>query len=224
MSKIVDTTMSYAKIALGYTRRLIAPFFFGITLNWLFAFIFLIGWIQTMTAGNSIPALVLGVLFFAGFPFLYFWLARGYAVRKGLEYVYKGSEGIVSKAVGMVVSASINSSASLQNSGIFKGKGKNSGGVKGAMNFIKQIEEKLPRPIRYILKFVLEQLPLQSIVMEIGQEMALTPDNLEEIKPKVQEKVNDYVVNELIGADLSWFWILAVINLGVIYLSWAYVI
>ena len=67
---------------------------------------------------------------------------------EGLEYVYKGSEGIVSKAVGMVVSASINSSASLQNSGIFKGKGKNSGGVKGAMNFIKQIEEKRLKRLR----------------------------------------------------------------------------
>ena len=218
---LLDQSLSYAKIAWGYTRRVIAPFFFGITLNWLFAFIFLIGWISTMTATNSLPAILLMAAFFVGFPFLYFWLARGYALRKGLELVYKGSEDVISKVLNVVVSASVNSSTALENSGLFiKSKGKKNGGIKGAINFIKQIEDKLPRPMRRILKFLLEQLPFQSILLEIGETMELNSSNLSQIQPKVKEKVDSYVIDELLGADLSWFWLLVIGNIGVMFLSW----
>ncbi|MGB0864436.1 MAG: hypothetical protein ACPG19_08450 [Saprospiraceae bacterium] len=219
---ILSTSVEYGKIALGYTRRIIAPFFFGITLNWLFAFLFLVGWASAASLWNSAPALLLMAIFFAGFPFLYFWLARGYAIRKGLEYIYKGSEGVVSQVVGLVVASAVTSSDNVESSNIFK-KGA-SGGVKKAGTFIKKIEEKLPRPIRAILKFLLEQMPLQNMIVEVSEEVALKSENLDEIKPKVQEKVDIYVVDVLIGADLSWFWILAVLNIVAMVLSWYFVI
>ncbi len=216
---IVNKTTEYASIALGYTRRVITPFFFGITLNWVFALVFFVGGLGSISLSNGIPRLIATALFFVGFPFLYFWLARGYAIKKGLEYVYKGSEGIVAKAVGLVVSTSINSSDKVENSGIFKKKNQ---AVSGAVSFIKQLSEKLPGPIRRILRFVLEQVPIQAMILEVGDQIALEPENTEKIKPLVQEKVDDYVVNELIGADLTWFWMLAAANLGVMYLSWAF--
>jgi hypothetical protein len=219
---VLSTSVEYGKIALGFTLRIIAPFFFGITLNWLFAFIFLVGWASAASLWNSAPALLLMAAFFAGFPFLYFWLARGYAIRKGIEYIYKGSESVVSSAVGLVVSSAVMSSDNVESSNIFK-KGA-SGGVKKAGAFIKKIEEKLPRPIRAILRFLLEQLPLQNMIVQVGEEVALKSENLEEIKPKVQEKVDTYVVETLIGADLSWFWILAVLNVIAMMASWYFVI
>jgi hypothetical protein len=215
---IVSKTGEYAKIAFGYTKRVIAPFFFGITLNWVFALVFFIGALSSISFENGIFRLILIAVFLAGFPFLYFWLARGYAVKKGLELVYKGSEGVVAKAVGVVVSATVTEPSDVQNSSIFNKKN----AVKGAVSFIKQINDKLPRSIRRILRFVLEQVPIQAMILEVGDEMALTSENLEEIKPKVQEKVDSYVVNELIGADLTWFWGLAIINIAIMFLSWYY--
>ena len=215
---IVSKTGEYAKIAFGYTKRVIAPFFFGITLNWVFALVFFIGALSSISFENGIFRLILIAVFLGGFPFLYFWLARGYAVKKGLELVYKGSEGVVAKAVGVVVSATVTEPSDVQNSSIFNKKN----AVKGAVSFIKQINDKLPRSIRRILRFVLEQVPIQAMILEVGDEMALTSENLEEIKPKVQEKVDSYVVNELIGADLTWFWGLAIINIAIMFLSWYY--
>ena len=215
---IVSKTGEYAKIAFDYTRRVIAPFFFGITLNWIFALVFFVGTFSSISLENGVFRLILIAAFLVGFPFLYFWLARGHAVKKGLELVYKGSEGVVAKAVGIVVSATVTEPSEVENSSIFN---KNNA-VKGAVSFIKQMNDKLPGPIRRILRFVLEQVPLQSIILEVGDQMALTPDNLDAIKPKVQEKVDEYVVNELIGADLTWFWGLAVINIAVMVLSWIY--
>ena len=215
---IASKTGTYAKIAFGYTKRVIAPFFFGITLNWVFALVFFVGGLSSISLENGIFRFILIAAFLVGFPFLYFWLARGYAVKKGLELVYKGSEGVVAKAVGVVVSATVEEPNDVENSSFFSKKNT----VKGAVSFIKQISDKLPRPIRRILRFVLEQVPIQAMILEVGDEMALTSENLEEIKPKVQGKVDEYVVNELIGADLTWFWGLAVINIGIMFLSWMY--
>jgi hypothetical protein len=215
---VIDTAATYGKIAWDYTKRVIAPFFFGISINWIFALIFLLGSLGSISLENSAPRLVLLAVFIAGFPFLYFWLARGYAVKKGLEFVYKGSEGIVAKVVSVVVSLTINDSSDVQNSNIFNKKN----AVKGAISFIQQINDKLPAPLRRILCFVLEQVPIQALILEVGKEIALTPDNLEEIKPKVQEKVDAYVVEELIGADLTWFWGLAAINVILMVVSWLY--
>ncbi len=224
--KIVDTSVYYAKVAFRYTRRIVAPFFFGITLNWLFALIFMVGWLRSISVANSVPALLMAALFFAGFPFVYFWLARGYAVKKGLEFIYQGSNEIVSKAVGMVVSTAINSTEKIDNLGIFKSGNGSKQGVQKPKNFIQRLEEiesKLPRPIRHILHFLLERIPFKAFLTEVGQEMELSSSNLEEIKPKVQEKVDTYVVEELIGANLNWFWALVIINVLVMYLSWAFV-
>ena len=215
---IRSKTGEYAGIAFGYTKRVVAPFFFGITLNWVFALVFFVGGLSSISLENGIFRLVLIAAFLAGFPFLYFWLARGYAVKKGLELVYKGSEGVVAKAVGVVVSATIQEPSDVKNSSIFNGKN----AVKGAATFIKKINHKLPGPIRRILRFVLEQVPLQAMILEVGDQVALTSENLEEIKPKVQEKVDAYVVDELIGADLTWFWGLAIINIAVMFFSWFY--
>ncbi len=215
---LASKTGEYAKIAFGYTKRVIAPFFFGITLNWVFALVFFIGALSSISFVNSIFRLLLIAAFLVGFPFLYFWLARGYAVKKGLELVYKGSKSVVAKAVGVVVSATVTAPSDVQNSSVFSKKNT----VKGAASFIKQINDKLPRSIRRILRFVLEQVPLQAMILEVGDEIALTSENLEEIKPKVQEKVDEYVVNELIGADLTWFWGLAIINIAVMLVSWFY--
>jgi hypothetical protein len=224
---IINTSVRYAKIAFSYTRRILAPFFFGIALNWIFAFVVMFGWLRSISIANSLPAMLLITLFFIGFPFLYFWLARGYAIKKGLEFIYEESDKVVSKAVGMVVSTAVNSSEKLDNLGIFKGGSGKKKGVKKAVDFIQQlemIEDKLPRPIRRILKFVLERIPLKDFLVEIGEEMELSSANLTEIQPKVQEKVDKYVVEELIGANLNWFWGLVIINGLVMYLSWIFVI
>jgi len=224
---LINTSVRYAKIGFSYTRRIIAPFFFGITLNWLFGFIVMIGWLRSISIANSLPAMLLIALFFVGFPFLYFWLARGHAVKKGLEIIYTESNELVSKAVGMVVSSVVKSSKSLENAGIFKsGSGKKQG-VKKAVEFIQQlenIEEKLPGPIRRILKFVLERIPFKEFLIEVSAEMELSSGNLSEIQPMVQEKVDKYVVEELIGANLNWFWGLVGINGLVMYLAWTFVI
>ena len=124
-------------------------------------------------------------MFCIGFPWVYFWLARGYAIKKGIEFIYQGNQGIVSKLVGKVVEVSIASKEKNQEEQVF-GKGKKKG-VKKAGTYVKAVQDKIPRPIRVILVFILEQLPLQHMLMQVGEEVTLKSDNIDEIKPKVQE-------------------------------------
>ena len=219
---VFSKSVEYSKITLGFAWRVIMPFLFGIILNWLFAVFFMFSWLRSISIANSVPAMVMIAIFCVGFPWTYFWLARGHAIKKGLEFLYGGSQGIVAKVVGLAVESAVASKEKGQDGQVFK-KGKKKGVAK-AGSYVKKVQEKVPRPIRMILVFILEQLPLKHMLMQVGEEVTLKSDNIEEIKPKVQEKVDSFVINVLIGADLLWFWLLTGVNLLLMFVAVRYVI
>ena len=213
---VLTKSAAYAKIATIFLFRMIVPFVFGIILNWIFSIFFLGQWFGDVSWWNTIPTLLLMVLFLAGFPFAYFWLGRGHATKKGIEVLYKGSHPIVSKMVGLVVTKVVKNSSKASESTVFKKKG-----VKKTGEILKQIDAKVPRFVKWILSFILIQTPIQSFLVEVGKDIELKPENLPIIIPKVQEKVDTFVVEELIGVGLLGFWVLVGINVVVMVLaSW----
>lgn len=206
---VLSESVRLSKIAFKTVMAILAPFVLGLLANLIFVIVFLVEWLRDISWGNSLPALLALALFLVGFPFLYFWLARFYAIRKGVEWVYRSSSGLVARVVRVVVKAAVVSTDAIDN-GIFKGGEK--GGVRHASAFVRQATERIPRPIRAILVFILEQLPLQHFLVEVSNEITLRPDNLDEIYPRVQEKVDNFIINGLIGADPLFIWILALTN------------
>lgn len=205
---ILRKSANYAKVGAVFLIRMILPFVFGIILNWVFAIMFLWQWLRDVSWANSIPSILIFAIFLVGFPFTYFWLARGHAVKKGIEVLYRGgSHLILSKVIAQIVKTIVNKGGKVENSKFFKNKG-----VNKSKEFIKKTGERVPRFVRWIVEFVLRQVPLQNLLLDVGEEIELKPENLPVIIPKVQERVDAYVIEELIGAGMLWFWLLVGVN------------
>lgn len=207
-------TASYAGMAFSFAISVILPFFLGIGLNWIFALVFGFAWLSVADVWNSVPALILMAVFGLAFPFAYFWLARGHALRKGLVKLYDSSHDVIEKVTGTVVSAAIMGNQA----GLVKG-----GKIKDKKGIINQLDEKLPRSVRSMLRFFLAYVPILGAIQEIGNEMELSNANLEVIKPKVQVKVDEYVKEELLDTSLSWFWMLLLVNIAAMVGTWFWI-
>lgn len=206
---VLSESVRLSKIALRTVLAILAPFALGLLANVAYLFVVLFQWLRDIGWQTSLVALLAVGLFAVGFPFLYFWLARFYAIRKGVEWVYRSSSGLVAQVVRVAVQAAVKSTDAIDNS-VFRGGEK--GGVRRAGDFVRQATGRIPVPIRAILVFILEQLPLQHFLIEVSNEVTLRPDNLEEIYPRVQEKVDNFIINGLIGADPTFLWILVLTN------------
>lgn len=206
---LLSESVRLSKIAIRTTLAILAPFVIGLLANLVYVAVFLADWLRHLNWANTLPGIAVVVLFALGFPLLYFLLARFYAIRKGVELVYRGSSGLVAQVVRVVVNAAVKSTDAIDN-GVFQGGEK--GGVRRAGDFVRQATGRIPSPIRAILVFILEQLPLQHFLVEVSNEITLHPENLEEIYPRVQEKVDNFIINGLIGADPLFLWILALTN------------
>ncbi len=176
----------------------------GLILNWIFGIVVLFD----LSDGDYTLKIILALCFFALFPFIYVWQSRGYAISVGLNQLYESSsflfEGIVHKVTTGIVTG--------MEEGDSTKAGISNTLFKGAVNLAKN-SEKLPRTIRWVMDFFLNQIPLRESLNEIGEEMELKSENLDAINESVFEKVNDYVKEELLGIGITWFWILLGINI-----------
>lgn len=204
---ILSKSAYYAKEAFKFVMRIVLPFVLGILLNWIFAFVFLFKWIGAASWQNSIPAIIMIAVFLAGFPFVYFWLGRGNALRQGVVGVYKSTHVLIEKVVGNITKAAVYSSEKTGLGSAFQGDK-----VKDKKGFIKSIDEKLPAPIRWILSFFIEQVPIAAALREVSATTELKRENLAQIQPIVQKRVDEFVEDRLIGDSVTFFWVLAAAN------------
>lgn len=212
---ILSKSAYYAKEAFKFVMRIILPFAIGILLNWIFAFVFLINWIGEASWSSSIPTILMTALFVGGFPFLYFWLGRGNALRQGAAGLYKSGHDTIEKLVGSITKAAVLGSATAGLGTVFSGDK-----VKDKKGFIQKLEDKLPRPIRFILSFILEEIPIAAALTEVSKTTELKKENLEVINPIVQRRIDEYVEDKLIGDSVTFFWILVGLNGIVMASAW----
>ncbi|MFK7949838.1 MAG: hypothetical protein AB8G11_19770 [Saprospiraceae bacterium] len=212
---ILSKTAYYAKEAFKFAMRIILPFAIGIFLNWVFALVFFINWLGDATWSSSIGTILLTALFIVGFPFLYFWLGRGNALRQGAAGLYQSGHDTIEKLVGNITKAAVVGSQTTGLGSVFAGDK-----VKDKKGFIKGLEDKLPRPIRFILSFILEEIPIAAALTEVGQTTELKKENLPTIQPIVQRRVDEYVETRLVGDSVTFFWILVGVNVAVMAAAW----
>ncbi len=194
---------SIAKVAGKIIFQIGMFFLIGVIVNWIYGFRILFD----LGDGAAGIKLLLVAVFFVGFPFIYVWQAKGYAISVGLNQLYSNSQGFFKGIVNKVTSGVVNGMDKTGGS-----SGITSTLFNGAIGVAKT-SEKLPAPIKWVLNFFLNQIPLRESLGEVGKEVDLTPANINAINDKVFDKVDDYMKNELLNTGLSWFWILLIINI-----------
>ncbi len=207
--KTRDKLTSSVGATFSFILRVLLPFLFGIILNALFALVFLTAWlVYTENYYSGIFTVVLFGIFLVGFPLLYFWLARGYALKRCLEYIYDSSDFVTSKVIGVFTEAVIKSDDAIDKSPQFVGQG-----IRGVGTIIKKLDIKVPRAFQWTLSRFFKKIPIRKTFQEIGNDIALDVQNLSIIKERVELSVDNYIKEEIIGASKGWFWFLVVINL-----------
>jgi|GEM_PF-2119956 len=212
---ILSKSAYYAKEAFKFVMRIILPFVAGILLNWIFALVFFANWLGNASWGSSISTILMTALFLVGFPFLYFWLGRGNALRQGAAGLYNSSHDTIEKLVSSITKAAVKSSEKTGLGTVFSGDK-----VKDKKGFIQNLEDKLPRSIRFILSFILEEIPIAAALTEVSKTTELKKENLDIINPIVQRRVDEYVEDRLIGDSKTFFWILVGLNFAVMLAGW----
>ena len=207
---ILSKSAYFAKEAFKFAMRIILPFVIGILLNWIFALVFFINWLGDASWDSSISTILMTVLFLAGFPFAYFWLGRVNALRQGAAGLYKSGHDTIEKLVGNITKAAVVGSQTTGLGGVFAGDK-----VKDKKGFIKSLEDKLPGPIRFILSFILEEIPIAAALKEVSETTELKKENLPTIQPIVQRRVDEFVEARLVGDSITFFWILVGVNVAV---------
>lgn len=212
---VLSKSAYYAKAGIKFVMRIVLPFIVGIFLNWVFALVFFINWLGDATWKSSIFTILLTALFLAGFPFAYFWLGRVNALRQGAAGLYKSGHDTIEKLVGNITKAAVVSSQTTGLGAVFAGDK-----VKDKKGFIKSLEDKLPGPIRFILSFVLEEIPIAAALKEVGETTELKKENLPVIQPIVQRRVDEFVEARLVGDSVTFFWVLVGVNVAVMGAAW----
>ena len=212
---VLSKTAYYAKIAFIFVMRIVLPLFTGILLNWVFALVFFVNWLGDATWKSSVSTIILMTLFIAGFPFVYFWLARINALRQGAVSLYQSNHNTVAKVIRNITVAAVKSSEKTGAGAVFAGDK-----VKNKKGFIKSVEEQLPRPVYFILSFIIEAFPLAATLKEIGETTELKEENLPVIEPIVQRRMDEFVEDRLVGDALIIFWAFVGVNIATMFAAW----
>ena len=201
----------------GFAKRIVLPFLVAMVINVVFAFVFLGGWLNGATLASTPIALLIFGLFLAAFPAAYAWLLKSYTMDRGIEYLYKTSNPLAGKLIDRVVSSIVMGKQKIDDSPAVVGNS-----IKGAADFVKKLDDPLPKSFKRILTVLLDRAPIISTLRDLQVTTEFTPENLPMIQTEVKASVNNYVEDELIGGSSIWLWSLVIINLVVIFGAWFY--
>ena len=207
---------SESKLGLfGFAKKTILPFILGLIVNIILAFIFLGAWLNGATIESTPLGLILFACFLLLFPFLYFWMVRTYALRKGIEFVYQSSNSVSDQAIDTIVSSFVIGKETIDNTSGVVGDTLN-----GAADYVKNMG--VSKHIGKVLTLILSRVPIMSTLREIKEEVDFKEENLPLIQTRVKSSVADYIESELIGMPSFWLWGLILVNAGSIFLAWKY--
>lgn len=209
--KVKAVPKSVLKVAAKMTGTITLFFVLGGILNWAYSLRILFD----LGDGSFLLKLLLALVFLAGFPFVYFWMGKSHAINIGLNQIYRSNEGFFEGIVTKITSGVISKTGG--GSGI-------TGGILNSAVGVAKTTEKLPTPIKWVLNFFLNQVPLMEAITKAKTEVAFTSENAEVAGSKVFEHVNEYVKDELLDTGMQWFWMLLAVNIAAIVLSYYFLI
>lgn len=199
----------------SFAKRIILPFVLAIFINVIFSFIFLGGWLNGATLASTPVAILIFGIFLLLFPAAYVWMIRSYTFDRGIEFLYKNANPVTGKVIDKVVSSIVLGKKTIDESPAVVGNALN-----GAADFVKNLDDPLPKSFKSVLTMLLDRAPIISTLRDIQATTEFTPQNLPMIQTEVKASVNNYVENELLGNSNIFVWILAIVNILAMAAAW----
>ena len=201
----------------GFAKRIVLPFALAIIINIIFSFVFLGGWLNGATLSSTPISLMIFAAFLILFPAAYAWLIKSYTFDRGIEFLYKNANPVTGKVIDKVVSSIVLGKQTIDDSPEVVGNALN-----GAADFVKSLDDPLPKSFKKVLTRLLDRAPIISTLRDIQSTTEFTPENLPSIQTEVKTSVNNYVENELLGNSSIWVWLLVIVNILSIAGAWYY--
>lgn len=194
----------------------------GALLNWLFFLLFSpilfdkfmltdIGVAGRSSIGAVIALLPIGfvlILFLAVFPILYLLIAKSYAIKSGIRYIYrKKATAIFEYFIPKLVETS--GDLYQNNTTVIKVREISAKSVAKMKN--------MPKPIRMLYVFLVKKIPLQQTFNEVTKDIEIIESNYELIATNLTKTLSKQIEEELLNPSLKFFFLLLIINIGTIY-------
>lgn len=197
---------AFLKTSLLFLSSMILSLLIGIIINWTF-FITLEKntWVQgasNTALGAStgvILTVLLGLLFFVGFPFLWLWVGRILGIQRALLNIFKNLKEPVVEFLSDSISRVMTQEQAKKLS-----EHRNTRYLAGQIMRL----EKVPYGLKVLLPLIISKIPVE-LLFNLSEEMNEDPSQL---KKAIVEAIDRYVVDEL---SSSWFLAAGLILLNV---------
>lgn len=217
-----DTLKLIAGTSFVTLIRFIPIVFIGVLLNWLFFLLFSpilfekfimtdIGAAGRSSIGAILALLPIGVvlaIFLAVFPILYLLIAKSYAIKCGIRYIYrKKATAIFEYFIPKLVETS--GDLYQNNTVVLKVREISTKSVAKMKN--------MPKPIRMLYIFLVQKIPLQETFNEVTKDVEIIEPNYELIATSLNKILSKQIEEELLNPSLKFFFLLIIINIGTMY-------
>jgi|VirMetMinimDraft_7_1064189.scaffolds.fasta_scaffold30207_1 hypothetical protein len=194
----------------------------GVLLNWIFFLIFSpilfdkfiltdIGVAGRSSFGAILALLPIGIVltvFLAVFPILYLLIAKSYAVKSGIRYIYrKKATAIFEYFIPKLVEVS--GDLYQENTTVIKVREISAKSVAKMKN--------MPKPIRMLYIYLVRKIPLQQTFSEVTKDTEIIEQNYGMIATGLNEKLSSHIEEELLNPSLKFFFLLIVLNFIAMY-------
>lgn len=194
----------------------------GVLLNWLFLLLFNsvlldtfiitdIGVAGRSSVGAIIALLPIGIVlmvFLVVFPVLYLLVAKSYAIKSGIRYIYrKKATAIFDYFIPKIVETS--GELYQNNTTVVKVR-------EISARSVAQMEN-MPKPIRMLYAFLVRKIPFQETFSEITKEIEISEKNYDLIAVNLNKLLSNQIEQELLNPSLKYFFLLITVNFITMY-------
>ena len=217
-----DTLKLIAGTSFVTLIRFIPILVIGVLLNWVFFLLFNpilfdkfiltdIGVAGRSSVGAIIALLPIGIVltvFIAVFPILYLLIAKSYAIKSGIRYIYrKKATAIFEYFLPKLVETS--GDLYQKNTTVLKVREISAKSIAKMKN--------MPKPIRMLYVFLVKKIPLQETFNEVTKDIEIVESNYELIATNLNKALSKKIEEELLNPSLKFFFLLIIINIGTMY-------
>ena len=155
-----------------------------------------------------LPIGIIGFVFLVVFPVLYLLIAKSYAVKSGIRYIYRKKATAI---FDYFIPKFVEFSGDLYQNNQTVGK-------------VREISAKsvakmknMPKPIRMLYVFLVRKIPLQQTFNEVTKEVEISESNYGLIATGLNKILSKQIEEKLLNPSLKYFFLLNVINIGTMY-------
>jgi hypothetical protein len=177
-------------------RSIIVVLGFGVFLNWAFVIIAAVNASKLSSLAMSVLVLGFGIVM----PIAYFLVGKAYGIRRGLSHVVNEQkmalfQYIINKILGKVQDINLNNEE-----------------LKSRLSNPHTWLKKLPRPIRFVTKYLMRKVPFNKTIMEVAKNQTINAENTSLFRESVAKKLDERTPINIFEPDIKPFWLVVVFN------------